>query len=102
MAEHWRHERAEPVAVGPPRRGMSRSDRMRLERSRRKRRIAIVPTLADRAKRDVAVEPRFVGLVDGGHAAAALVEELLEGGMGADRDDQRRLARDAAGGAHLR
>ncbi len=46
MAEHWRHERAEPVAVGPPRRGMSRSDRMRLERSRRKRRIAGVVSLA--------------------------------------------------------
>lgn len=39
MSEDWRHERAEPVAVGPPRRGMSRSDRMRLERSRRKRRM---------------------------------------------------------------
>ncbi|BCI53011.1 aminodeoxychorismate lyase [Mycolicibacterium litorale] len=40
MAEDWRHDRAEPVAVGPPRRAMSRSDRMRLERSRRRRRIA--------------------------------------------------------------
>lgn len=40
MAEDWRHDRAEPVAVGPPRRAMSRSDRMRAERGRRKRRIA--------------------------------------------------------------
>lgn len=46
MAEHWRHERAEPVPVGPPRRGMSRSDRMRLERSRRKRRTAGAVSLA--------------------------------------------------------
>ncbi|BBZ07466.1 aminodeoxychorismate lyase [Mycolicibacterium doricum] len=46
MAEHWRHERAEPVAVGPPRRGMSRSERMRLERSRRKRRMAGAVSLA--------------------------------------------------------
>ncbi|WP_197376838.1 endolytic transglycosylase MltG [Mycolicibacterium baixiangningiae] len=45
MAEDWRHDRAEPVAVGPPRRGMSRSDRMRLERSRKKRRTAGVLSL---------------------------------------------------------
>ncbi|BBY16327.1 endolytic transglycosylase MltG [Mycolicibacterium litorale] len=40
MAEDWRRDRAEPVAVGPPRRQMSRSDRMRMERGRRKRRTA--------------------------------------------------------------
>ncbi|MGE2716553.1 endolytic transglycosylase MltG [Mycolicibacterium litorale] len=45
MADDWRHDRAEPVAVGPPRRGMSRSDRMRLERSRRKRRFAGILSL---------------------------------------------------------
>lgn len=46
MAEDWRHDRAEPVAVGPPRRAMSRSDRMRMERQRRKRRTAGVLSLA--------------------------------------------------------
>ncbi|KUI31357.1 aminodeoxychorismate lyase [Mycobacterium sp. IS-1742] len=46
MAEDWRHDRAEPVAVGPPRRGMSRSDRMRLERGRKKRRMAGAVSLA--------------------------------------------------------
>lgn len=39
MADDWRTERAHPVAVGPPRRGMSRSERMRQARSRRKRRL---------------------------------------------------------------
>src|SRR6201991_4072027 len=37
---HWGRDRAEPVAVGPPRRRMSRSDRMREARGRRKRRFA--------------------------------------------------------------
>ncbi|MDY6869570.1 MAG: endolytic transglycosylase MltG [Actinomycetota bacterium] len=46
MAEDWRHDRAEPVAVGPPRRAMSRSDRIRLERGRRKRRMAGALSLA--------------------------------------------------------
>lgn len=46
MSEDWRHERAEPVAVGPPRQGMSRSDRMRLERGRKKRRMAGAVSLA--------------------------------------------------------
>lgn len=40
MAEDWHHDRAEPLAVGPPRRRMSRADRMREERGRRRRRIA--------------------------------------------------------------
>lgn len=39
MAEKWGADRAEPVAVGPPRRGMSRADRVRQARSNRKRRI---------------------------------------------------------------
>lgn len=40
MTEHWSRERAEPVAVGPPRRRMTRSDRMRQARNRRRRRLA--------------------------------------------------------------
>lgn len=40
MTENWGRNRAEPVAVGPPRRRMSRSDRVREERGRRKRRFA--------------------------------------------------------------
>lgn len=39
MSEDWGFERAEPVAVGPPRRHMSRSDRMRAVRNRRRRRL---------------------------------------------------------------
>ena len=44
MADNWagtveRVERAEPVAVGPPRRRMDRADRIREARGRRKRRI---------------------------------------------------------------
>ncbi|MFG1933556.1 endolytic transglycosylase MltG [Mycobacterium sp. NPDC048908] len=37
---HWGRDRAEPVAVGPPRRRVSRSDRIRQARSKRKRRFA--------------------------------------------------------------
>ncbi len=37
---HWGRDRAEPVAVGPPRRRMTRSDRIRAARGRRKRRFA--------------------------------------------------------------
>jgi peptidoglycan lytic transglycosylase G len=40
MAEDWGHDRADPVAVGPPRRRMSRADRRREARVRRKRRFA--------------------------------------------------------------
>jgi peptidoglycan lytic transglycosylase G len=40
MTDNWGRNRAEPVAVGPPRRRMSRSDRMREVRGRRKRRMA--------------------------------------------------------------
>ena len=40
MTENWGRGRAEPVAVGPPRRRMTRSDRMREARRRRKRRLA--------------------------------------------------------------
>src|SRR5436189_5202438 len=37
---HWGRDRAEPVAVGPPRRRMTRSDRIREARNKRKRRFA--------------------------------------------------------------
>lgn len=40
MAEDWGRDRADPVAVGPPRRRMSRADRRREARVRRKRRFA--------------------------------------------------------------
>jgi UPF0755 protein len=39
MADNWGRGRAEPVAVGPPRRRITRADRIREARSRRKRRI---------------------------------------------------------------
>ncbi|KWX24943.1 aminodeoxychorismate lyase [Mycolicibacterium wolinskyi] len=40
MAEKWGAERAQPVSVGPPRRGMSRAERARQARNNRKRRLA--------------------------------------------------------------
>jgi UPF0755 protein len=40
MTDNWGRGRAEPVAVGPPRRRMTRADRVREARSRRKRRFA--------------------------------------------------------------
>ncbi len=39
MTDNWGRGRAEPVAVGPPRRRMSRSDRIRDARDQRKRRM---------------------------------------------------------------
>jgi UPF0755 protein len=39
MADNWGRSRAEPVAVGPPRHRMTRAERMREARSKRKRRI---------------------------------------------------------------
>ena len=39
MTDDWGRDRAEPVAVGPPRRRVSRSDRIREARGRRKRRL---------------------------------------------------------------
>ncbi|MDT7793183.1 MAG: hypothetical protein QOD59_2619 [Mycobacterium sp.] len=39
MTDDWGRGRAEPVAVGPPRRRMSRSDRIREARGQRKRRM---------------------------------------------------------------
>ena len=40
MTDNWGRYRTQPVAVGPPRRGRSRTDRIRAARSRRKRRVA--------------------------------------------------------------
>ena len=39
MADNWGRERAEPVAVGPPRRRITRADRIREARGHRRRRI---------------------------------------------------------------
>jgi UPF0755 protein len=39
MADDWSRERAKPVAVGPPRHRMSRAERIRARRNRRRRRI---------------------------------------------------------------
>ena len=39
MSDNWGRGRAEPVAVGPPRRRITRADRIREARSQRKRRI---------------------------------------------------------------
>ena len=39
MPDAWGRERAQPVAVGPPRRRMSRADRLREARRRRRRRV---------------------------------------------------------------
>ncbi len=39
MADDWERERAQPLAVGPPRQRMSRARRIRAQRNRRKRRI---------------------------------------------------------------
>ncbi len=46
MTDNWGRGRAEPVAVGPPRRRSSRADRIREERGQRKRRIGRAVVLA--------------------------------------------------------
>lgn len=46
MADKWGAERAQPVSVGPPRRGMSRAERARQARKNRKRRLARALSLA--------------------------------------------------------
>jgi UPF0755 protein len=46
MTDHWGRERAEPVAVGPPRHRMTRADRLREGRRRRRRRLAVGLTLS--------------------------------------------------------
>ncbi|AFM17155.1 putative periplasmic solute-binding protein [Mycolicibacterium chubuense NBB4] len=46
MADDWRSDRAEPLAVGPPRQRMTRQQRMREARHRRRRRVAAVIAVA--------------------------------------------------------
>src|SRR5690348_17298191 len=46
MSDNWGADRAQPVAVGPPRRGMTRAERMRQARIKRRRRIARAASLA--------------------------------------------------------
>ncbi|MCV7150896.1 endolytic transglycosylase MltG [Mycolicibacterium pyrenivorans] len=46
MADDWRSDRAEPLAVGPPRRRSTRRDRIKQARVRRRRRVAAVAALA--------------------------------------------------------
>ncbi len=45
MPDAWGGDRAQPVAVGPPRRGMSRAQRIRAARRRRRRRVVRAFTL---------------------------------------------------------
>ena len=45
MADEWRSERAEPLAVGPPRRRLTRRDRIKEARVQRRRRVAAVAAL---------------------------------------------------------
>ncbi|KWX68199.1 endolytic transglycosylase MltG [Mycobacterium sp. NAZ190054] len=45
MTDDWRSDRAEPLAVGPPRQRMTRRERARQQRYRRRRRIAAVSAL---------------------------------------------------------
>jgi UPF0755 protein len=45
MAEGVERERAQPVAVGPPRRKLTRAARIRAERNRRRRRVSTAVTL---------------------------------------------------------
>lgn len=46
MADDWRSDRAEPLAVGPPRRRSTRRDRIKQARVRRRRRVAAMAALA--------------------------------------------------------
>lgn len=46
MTDDWQTDRAEPLAVGPPRRRLTRRERAREERYRRRRRTAVVVTLS--------------------------------------------------------
>ena len=46
MIDDWQSERAEPLAVGPPRRRMTRRERAREERYRRRRKTGLVVALA--------------------------------------------------------
>lgn len=46
MTDDWQTDRAEPLAVGPPRRRLTRRERAREERYRRRRRTALFVTLS--------------------------------------------------------
>ncbi|KMO78104.1 UPF0755 protein [Mycobacterium sp. BK558] len=46
MADDWHNDRAEPLAVGPPRRRMTRQQRAREARHRRRRRTAAIAAVA--------------------------------------------------------
>ncbi|MDW5614662.1 endolytic transglycosylase MltG [Mycolicibacterium sp. D5.8-2] len=46
MTDDWQTDRAEPLAVGPPRRRLTRRERAREERYRRRRKTALVVTLS--------------------------------------------------------
>lgn len=45
MTDDWQNDRAEPLAVGPPRQRMTRRERARAERNRRRRRTTLVVAL---------------------------------------------------------
>ncbi len=46
MTDNWHTDRAEPLAVGPPRQRMTRRERARAERMRRRRRAGLVVALS--------------------------------------------------------
>ncbi|VEG54457.1 aminodeoxychorismate lyase [Mycolicibacterium aurum] len=46
MTDDWQNDRAEPLAVGPPRQRMTRRERARQERNRRRRRTTLVVALS--------------------------------------------------------
>ncbi len=46
MTDDWQSDRAEPLAVGPPRRRMTRRERAREERYRRRRKMGLVVALS--------------------------------------------------------
>lgn len=46
MTDDWQSDRAEPLAVGPPRQRMTRRERARAERNRRRRRVTLVLALS--------------------------------------------------------
>ncbi|ORB28362.1 endolytic transglycosylase MltG [Mycolicibacterium parafortuitum] len=46
MTDNWHTDRAEPLAVGPPRQKMTRRERARAERMRRRRRAGLVVALS--------------------------------------------------------
>ncbi|PRC53468.1 aminodeoxychorismate lyase, partial [Mycobacterium sp. ITM-2017-0098] len=59
MTDDWQSDRAEPLAVGPPRQRMTRRERARVERNRRRRRVT--PVLALSALVVVVIGAVFLG-----------------------------------------